>query len=93
MNVSSSKIGHDFSIKVDTRKKVFNKHSPKFIFTNEKNNKNSIDFSQQKLTLKVQFWHFLSNCNLDLSTEFFISFFFENVDPLPKVLIFRTNHL
>ena len=47
MNVSSSKIGHDFSNKVVQKltleKNVFNKEwSPKLIFSNEI--KNSVDF-------------------------------------------------
>ena len=39
-------------------KKNTKKWSPKLIIS-----KKSVDFLPQKLTLKVQFWHFLMNCN------------------------------
>ena len=51
--------------KLSLEKKVFDKYwSPKLIFL-DKNffRKNSINFWHPKLTLKVQFWHFLTNCH------------------------------
>ena len=93
-SVSLSKIGHDFSNKVVQKlteeKKCFNKKwSPKLILFNEfLFFLNSVDFWNQKLTLKLQFWHFLTNCRS--STEFFS---FEYVDSWPKILLFRTHHL
>ena len=95
MNVSLSKIGHDFSNKVVQKlteeKNVCNKKwSPKLIFFNDFFF-NSVDFWHQKLTLKVRFWHFLTNCHS--LTEFFNFFSFEYVDSWPKILLFRTHHL
>jgi len=51
---------------------------------------NSVDFWHQKLTLKVQFWHFLTNRNS--STDFFKENSFEYVDSWPKKLLLRTHH-
>ena len=47
--------------KLSLEKKVFSKKwSPKLIFLDENSFwKNSVDFWHRKLTLKVQFWHFL----------------------------------
>ena len=44
----------------------------------------------QKLTLKVQFWHFFMNHNS--STDFFKKKSFEFVDYWTKILRFRTHH-
>ena len=58
------------------------------IFTNEKKKKKSVDFWPQKLTLKVRFWHFLSNCHS--STVVFktqVCWF------RPKILLCRTHYL
>ena len=51
--------------KLKLEKKVFNKKwSPKLIFINEKKiQKQSVDIWHRKSTLKVQFWHFLTNRN------------------------------
>ena len=56
-------------------KNVFNnKWSPKLIFLNELFFwKISVDFWLRKLTLKVRFWHFLTNHNS--STDFFLKIF------------------
>ena len=74
MNVSSSKIGHDVSNKVVqnltleknvlTKDGLLNWYSP----MKKKIKKNSVDFWHQKLTLKVQFWHFLSNLHSSIDT-------------------------
>ena len=52
--------------------------------------KNLVDFRHRKLTLKVQFWHFLMNHNswTDLKKRSF-----EFIDSWPKILLFRTHHL
>ena len=63
--------------------------SPKLIFFNEEKSNN---FWHRKSTLKVWFWHFLTNRN-SLADFFFQFFSFEFVDSLPKILIFRTHHL
>ena len=49
--------------KLSLEKKVFSKKwSPKLIFVDENSFwKNSVDFWHRKLTLKVHFWHFLTN--------------------------------
>ena len=53
--------------------------------------KKSVDFWHWKLTLKVQFWHFLMNHNS--STNFLKKISLEYVDSWPKILLFRTHHL
>ena len=65
MNFSLSKIGHKFSNRVVQKlildKNVFKKKwSSKLTFINVFFY--SLNFWLQKLTLKVWFWHFLSNC-------------------------------
>ena len=72
--------------KLSLEKNVFNKkNSTKLIFLDEIFFwKNSVNFWHGKLTLKVQFWHFLMNRNS--STNFY-------VDSWPKFLLFRTHHL
>ena len=52
--------------------------------------KNSVEFWHWKLTLKVWFWHFLTNHNSSTDSHFFS---FEYVDIWPKILLFRTHHL
>ena len=52
--------------------------------------KKSIYFWHWKLSLKVQFWPFLLNCNS--SKDFFFNSV-EYVDSWPKSLLFRTHHL
>ena len=77
--------------KLTLEKNVFNKKLyPQLIFTNEIFFLNSVDFWHQKLTLNVQFWHFLSNCNSSTELK---KRSFEYVDSWPKVLLFRTHHL
>ena len=78
--------------KLTLEKNIFNeKWSPKLIFSQEKKNKKNIPliFDIKKLTLKVQFWHFLSNCHssTDLKKKSF-----EYVDSRPKFMLFRTHH-
>ena len=53
--------------------------------------KNSVDFWHRKLSLKVRFWHFLTNRNS--SKDFFKANFFEYVHSWPKSLLLRTHHL
>ena len=74
MNVSASKIGHDFSNKMVQKLtlELNKKWSPKLIFINEKKTqKISVDFRHRKSTLKVRFWHFSTNRN---SLYVFISY-------------------
>ena len=59
------------------------KWSPKLIFLN--------NFWHKKLTLKVQFWHFLTNHNSLQDCLKTISV--EHVDSWAKILRFRTHHL
>ena len=67
------------------------KLSPELIFLNEYFFwKNSADFWHRKLTLKVQFRHFLTNHNS--SQDCFKTISFEHVDFWAKSLHFRTYH-
>ena len=79
--------------KLNLEKNVFTKKwSPKLIFLNEFFFwKNSVDFWHWKLTLKVRFWHFLTNRNS--SKDFFKENSLDNVDSWPKILLFWTHHL
>ena len=66
------------------------KRSPKLIFFNEILFwKNAVDFWHQKLTLRVQFWHFLTNRNSLHSKD--TTIFFKYVDSWPKTLLFSTH--
>ena len=68
------------------------KWSPRLIFFNEFFFwKNSVDFWHRKLTLKVQFRHFLTNHNS--SQDCFKTISFEHVDSCAKSLDFKTHHL
>jgi hypothetical protein len=58
------------------------------IFLNEFFWKNSVDFWQRKLTLKVQFRHFLTNHNSLKGC--FKTIYFEHVDSWAKLMHFRT---
>ena len=51
----------------------------------------SVDAWHRKLTLKVQFWHFLKNHNSSQDCSRTMSF--EHVDSRAKILHFRTHHL
>ena len=53
--------------------------------------KNDVDFWHRKLTLKVQFRHFVTNHNS--SQDCFKTISFEHIDPWAKLLHFRTHHL
>ena len=94
INVSSSKIGHDFSNKVvrkiDTRKKIYLTKTglQNWYSTMKEKSKKSVDFWPWKY---VPFLHFLSNCYS--STDLFKKFSFEYVDSLPKILLLMTHHL
>ena len=79
--------------KLSLEKKVFTeKWSPKLIFSDEIFFwKNSVDFWHRKWTLKVQFWHFLTNCNS--LKDFLKENSLKYVDSWPKILLFRTHHL
>ena len=52
--------------------------------------KKSVHFWLQKFTLKIRFWHFLTNQHS--LTELFLIFFLW-VDSWPKILLFTTHHL
>ena len=51
--------------------------------------KDSVDAWHRKLTLKVQFWHFLTSHNS--LTDYLKKKYFEHVDSWPKILLFRTH--
>ena len=53
--------------------------------------KNSLDFWHWKLTLEIQFWHFLTKFNT--SKESFKNNFLWVCRFLAKILLFRTHHL
>ena len=89
MNVSWPKIGHNFrkwiGLKIEARKQCFHtKIVPEF----KKRENNIDDFWHQKSTLKVRFWHFLTNCK---SLMDFYSF--DYVDAWTKILLLGTYHL
>ena len=55
------------------------------------NLKNSVDFLHRNLTLKIWFWHFLTNHNS--LQDCFKTMSFEHVDSWAKILPFKTHHL
>ena len=64
INGELSKIGHHFSNKVIFEIDFIKKCASKLVFFNEKkNDEDSDNFCHRKLTLKVEFWHFLTACH------------------------------
>ena len=86
-------LGNKVVQKLKLEKNVFyKKWPPKLIFLNFSFFwKNSVDFWHRKLTLKVWFWHFLTNWCSPYSQNTTVSF--EHVDVSAKSLHFRTHHL
>ena len=82
-------LGNKVVQKLKLEKNVFYK---KLIFLNNFCfGKDSVYFGRRKLTLKVQFRHFLTNHNS--SYDCFKTNSFEHVDSLAKILHSRTHHL